>query len=54
VSVERGVICRRNFNEVETDGGLFEGPEGRRQVNGLEWAALKVLLSVRTGGGCVY
>jgi len=31
VSDVRGVICRRNFHEVETDGGLFEG-----QVNGLE------------------
>ena len=24
----RGVICRGNFYEVETDGGLFEGPGG--------------------------
>jgi len=36
VSDVRGVICRRNFHEVERDGGLFEGPRGRRQVNGLE------------------
>jgi len=35
----RGVICQRNFHEVETDGGLFEGPGGRRQVNGLEGAS---------------
>ena len=37
----RYVGCKRcylleNFHEVETDGGLFEGPGGRRQVNGLE------------------
>jgi len=32
----RGVICRRNFHEVETDVGLFEVPGERRQVNGLE------------------
>jgi len=39
-----GFFCRRNFHEVETDGGLFEGPEGRRQGNGLEGAALMSLL----------
>jgi len=36
VSDVRSVICRRNLHEVETDSGFFEGPGGRRQVNGLE------------------
>ena len=50
----RDFICWRNFHVVETDGGLFEGPGRRIQVNWLEGAALKGLENVRTGGGCVY
>jgi len=46
VSDVTGVICRRNFHGVKTDGGLFEDPGGQRQVNGLEGAALKGLLRV--------
>jgi len=30
-----------SFCEIETDGGLLQGPGGRRQVNGLEGGSSK-------------
>ena len=51
----RGVICQRNFHEVETDGGLSESPVGKRQVNVLEGGSSEGFVeNVQTGGGCAY